>query len=769
MSIASVPYRPGMLTRSFVFLFARARNQHKPLPWVHLMFFVSGFPALIYQIVWQRALFAIYGINVQAVTIVVSAFMLGLGLGSLAGGLISKVNRTSLIGLFAAAELGTAIFGCVSLRLFRYVGETTAGGSSATTAVICFLLVLFPTMLMGATLPLLVEHLVRASHNVGISVSSLYFANTLGSGVACFLAAGLLMPALGQTGSVLCAASMNVLVALTALAYRFRFGRRASAPDLTSATVSPRPTRKFSFLPMPLALLCAASAGFMALTYEILWYRLAAFAFEDTPGVFATLLGSYLIGLALGSRAVERYLARGRDGGSSVNNLAKLVLASSIVSFAVAPFFAIDLMYSHAHGSDPASLVASALILLSICAAAAFFGAIFPLVAHVSIDPDQRPGASLSYIYAANILGSTLGTVLVGFVLMEHLSEYQITLLVLGLGIAVALAILAYGEKLRSTARRSITVAVAVVVLVPAFSRPIFRSLYDRVLFKSSYPRLHFQKVIENRNGVIGVTPDGTVFGGGVYDGRFSVDLLHDRNTIVRPYALSAFHPAPRRVLMIGLGSGSWAQVVANNPEVHDLTVVEINPGYLSLIPKYPTVATLLHNPKVNIIIDDGRRWMVSHPNQRFDAIVMNATFHWRNHATDILSVEFVRIARAHLNPGGILFYNATGSGDVMATGLAVFRYGFRFTTCLVASDAPIVFDRDRWRRTLLHYAIDGKPVIEQAEPQQKLKLEEIVNIPDDPQGREMISVENDQQLRARLQHRTIITDDNMAAEWRKE
>jgi spermidine synthase len=159
----------------------------------------------------------------------------------------------------------------------------------------------------------------------------------------------------------------------------------------------------------------------------------------------------------------------------------------------------------------------------------------------------------------------------------------------------------------------------------------------------------------------------------------------------------------------------------------------------------------------------------VSHPGERFDAIVMNTTFHWRNHATNLLSREFLGIARAHLNPDGILLYNVTGSDDVMATGLAVFRYGFRFTSALVVSDAPIVFDRERWKRTLLRYSIDGKPVVNQGDPQQRQRLEEIVNIPDDPEGSQLISVEDDQQLRSRLQHRTIITDDNMATEWRRE
>jgi len=755
----------GMFTFGFFFIFLRARRQNQPLPWIHLMFFASGFPALIYQIVWQRALFAIYGINVQSVTIVVSAFMLGLGLGSLVGGALSKTNRFSLITLFAAAELGTAIFGCVSLRLFHHVGAMTAGGSLLTTGIICFLLILFPTLLMGATLPLLVEHLVRTSHNVGSSVSSLYFVNTLGSGVACFLAAGVLMPALGQSRSVLFAACINTLVVFVALLYIAQLRRLACTTAPTTVITSG--IRQSSALSFPVALFCAASAGFAALTYEIVWYRLLAFAFSDTAGVFASLLGSYLMGLALGSRAVERYLLRSASAETAVRRLCIVVLASSIVSFAVAPFFALTLTYSHLGGTGPMAVVPFALVLLAICFSAALFGAMFPLIAHVSIDPRERTGAALSYIYAANIVGSTLGTVVVGFVLMDQLSEYKISLLVLGLGIVVTLAIMGRSEQRRSAVRGPITVGIVAVMLVPAFVHPVFRRLYDRLLFKDAYPSLHFEEVVENRNGVIGVTPDATLYGGGVYDGRFNIDLINDKNIIIRPYALSAFHAAPHRVLMIGLGSGSWAQVVANNPYLDDLTDIEINPGYLNLIPKYASSASLLRNSRVHIVVDDGRRWLVSHPGERFDAIVMNTTFHWRNHVTNLLSVEFLRLARAHLNPGGILLYNVTGSEDAMATGLAVFPYGFRFTTALVVSDAPLIFDRERWRRTLLQYAIDGKPVIDQANSQQMHRLEEVVGIPDDPSGRQLLSVEDDQQLRNRLQHRTIITDDNMATEWR--
>lgn len=180
--------------------------------WLYLVFLVSGFAALIYQVVWQRSLFAIYGINVESVTMVVTAFMLGLGLGSLAGGAISKDPTRPALLLFSLVEFGIGLFGFFSLGLFHWVGSFTLGMSTLGTFFITFVLVLFPTMLMGATLPLLVSHLVRASGNVGKSVGTLYFVNTLGSAIASAAAVMYLMGHHGQAGSVRIAALLNFIV-----------------------------------------------------------------------------------------------------------------------------------------------------------------------------------------------------------------------------------------------------------------------------------------------------------------------------------------------------------------------------------------------------------------------------------------------------------------------------------------------------------------------------------------------------------------------------
>lgn len=184
---------------------------------IYLVFLVSGFSALLYQIVWQRSLFALFGINIESVTLIVTAFMLGLGLGSLAGGHLSKRTTKPLLA-FGLIEGAIGAFGLVSLPLFRGIGDWLVDATPGAIAVVTFGLVLVPTLLMGATLPLLVGYRVQLSGNVGRSVGVLYFVNTAGSAVAAFAAPIVLFGALGQGATVRVAASLNLVVCLGAIA-----------------------------------------------------------------------------------------------------------------------------------------------------------------------------------------------------------------------------------------------------------------------------------------------------------------------------------------------------------------------------------------------------------------------------------------------------------------------------------------------------------------------------------------------------------------------
>jgi predicted membrane-bound spermidine synthase len=202
--------------------------------WIYVVFLLSGFAALLYQIVWQRALYAIYGINIESVTMIVTAFMLGLGIGSLVGGLVSKDPKKPVLLYFSIVEAGIGAFGLASLGIFHAVGNVTLGMSAIPTFIVTFLLVLLPTMLMGSTLPLLVAHLVRENGNVGKSVGTLYFVNTLGSAFASAASVLFILGHAGQLGSTRLAALLNVTVSL--LAYIAH--RRAQRPGEIAKTLA---------------------------------------------------------------------------------------------------------------------------------------------------------------------------------------------------------------------------------------------------------------------------------------------------------------------------------------------------------------------------------------------------------------------------------------------------------------------------------------------------------------------------------------------------
>ena len=187
------------------------------MPVILVFFLASGWSALVYQVVWQRVLFRVYGVDIHATTYVVTAFMLGLGVGSLLGGALSRRFPMHAIFLFGAFELGIGLFGLLSVSLFEWVARFTAGTSDLFVAGLSFSLLLLPTLMMGATLPILTGYASVRSKNVGRSVSKLYLVNTLGAALGAWSAGHFLLSTLGLRGSSLVAAVVNLSLAIIVL------------------------------------------------------------------------------------------------------------------------------------------------------------------------------------------------------------------------------------------------------------------------------------------------------------------------------------------------------------------------------------------------------------------------------------------------------------------------------------------------------------------------------------------------------------------------
>jgi predicted membrane-bound spermidine synthase len=730
--------------------FDKSHRQRRALL-LSVLFFFSGMPALIYQIIWQRALFAIYGANAESVAVIVAAFMLGLGLGSLLGGWLSSHFPQYGMVLFGLADLGIAVFGLASLALFRAAAEHTAGAGLPAVTLYSFALLIFPTVLMGATLPLLVEHVVEHSGHVGFSVATLYFVNTFGSAVACYLCAAFLLRDFQMSGAVMLAVLLNLLVGTTAYLYGRRERMRGELLRPPAAVTAE------AALPMGVALLVAGLSGFLALGLEIVWFRVFALASSDRAPAFALLLSTYLAGLAAGSYLTEK-LTEGQGTAATLKTIAVVLLAGGAISCYLPPLVA-----ALAARGIPFLASAPAFFLT-----AALFGSVLPLLCRLAIAADTRAGRGVSFVYLSNIVGCVLGSLGIGFVAMQWLGLRETSLLLSAIAVLTGCAVFVAGPSgLRVSAFGARLALPALLAVVGAWW--LYPGLFEKLIFatrpEASQP---FTQVVENRTGVIAVTRDHALFGGGVYDGYFNIDPANDVNLVVRAYAVSAFHPAPKRMLLIGLASGSWAQILANHPQAEAVDIIEINPGYPQLIASYPNVRSLLQNPKVRILIDDGRRWLLANPEARYDLIVANTTFHWRNHGSSLLSVEFLELIRKHLAPGGVYYCNTTESDDVVATGLKVFPHALRVMNFMALSDAPLVVDKDRWLGVLRRYTIDQRPIFDLQNPQGSQVVAVYMALADSVAGPpRMQGLEAGESLRQRLGRRRLITDDNMGAEWR--
>lgn len=184
-------------------------------------FFVSGASALIYQVCWQRSLYGLVGVDMDSITIVVSAFMLGIGIGGMLGGWLADRHPARRLMIFAAAELTIALYGAATTVLLPWMDGAMVGpawGSAAARAVTCFGFLIVPTYLMGMTLPVLTLAFNERRTNIGVSVGTLYFVNTMGAALGAIAVPALLLPVFTLSQSILLAVTGNVIVAVSALA-----------------------------------------------------------------------------------------------------------------------------------------------------------------------------------------------------------------------------------------------------------------------------------------------------------------------------------------------------------------------------------------------------------------------------------------------------------------------------------------------------------------------------------------------------------------------
>jgi spermidine synthase len=392
---------------------------------------------------------------------------------------------------------------------------------------------------------------------------------------------------------------------------------------------------------------------------------------------------------------------------------------------------------------------------------AALKSVMFPIAHHLGSDQSgARIGRSVSKVYFGNIVGSTLGPIVTGYILLDYLTVDACLLLV---GVMTGLLSIVCAARARALplaftgAVAGLAIAALVVWSGTNTMIPAIALATQRVV----PPGSKVEHVVQNRQGVVHTvsTPDGepdTILGGNIYDGRVNTQMKINYNGLDRGLVLLAVHPDPERILVIGLSTGAWARILSASPRVKEIVAVEINPGYLEVIAKYPEVNGLLSDPRVKIVIDDGRRWLRRNPEEAFDLIVQNTTFFWRAYSTNLLSREYMRLVKSHLKPGGIAAFNSTFSGDVLETARDVFPFVERRKNFIYSSAKDFSRVTDHAEEVYRELTLGHRPLFDQAAFEARGIVRDMLDSP---------FVSHEEQYAGLSRSPEVITDQNLLVE----
>lgn len=622
-----------------------------------LLFFGSGVCALVYQVVWMRALSLTLSVTVYAVTTVLVAFMAGLGLGAaLAGRVADRVARP--LRWFGLAEIAVGIAGLLMPRLLFglapaeiWLAGTTGANGVGFDAGHCLLsaaLLLPPCTLMGTTLPLLTRAVVSSEGQVGRGAGGLYAVNTLGA-VAGAVAAGFaLIPALGLQATSEVAAGLNFVVGGAAVA--LAGGRRPAARAPAAEAAGPRGTP----LRLPPWVVAAAFglSGLTALGYEVLWTRALTQFTHNSTYAYTAMLATFLLGIGAGSALCARRADR---------TLRPLLWLGAVELGVGLSVFAALRLYMHLFWWIPESVAALGglaswgdvvVLLFGICAVTLLpstlcFGATFPFVARAVVDSVTAVGRRVALAYTVNTLGSIAGALLVGFWLLPRLGlEASFSILIaLNLLLGGALALVA-------APRRWLPAFAAVTALglvAAGFWLPstLFRDIYEQ-----RYGRLLMYR--EETTDTVMVSEDGQGRLIRYGDGRGTAGTSTFRENRVYAHLAMLAHPHPKRVLQICFGVGNSLASVARYPVEH-IDQVELSPGVIEAAPLFrATNRNVLADPRVRLVIQDGRNFL-QNSHDRYDVILLEPPELHTAGVVNLYTREFYEIARDHLAPGGLI------------------------------------------------------------------------------------------------------------------
>jgi len=631
------------------------------------LFFLSGACTLVYQIVWVRMLVLVFGMTVFAVSTVLTAFMAGLALGSAWFGRLAD-RRGNGLRTYAWLELGIGLFALAFPLVLAEMDELYTliyrqlDGSGYAFALIRFLLgfvvLLVPTTLMGATLPVLSKAVVRQLGEVGWTVGGLYAVNTFGAAIGCFVVAFVLMERLGVQGTIWATAAANLAIALAA--YLLSRGRPPAEPPVEVRPDEPDDTAADAPSPRLVRLVFwgFALSGFVALGYEVIWTRLLTMTLKlTTTQSLSTILVTFLLGLAAGGAIAARFVDRFKGRVAAFGVIELLLGLFGLVSMA-----AIGAIPSIVATLGPVYSWWGHLTRLFVVAFAVMFvptflmGMLLPIVGKLRVLGLGSLGRRIGDVYAVNTAGAIFGAFVAGFVLIPFLGTQAGLQLLAGLNLALG-AVVLFLASYPSRGLRWMLLgglglpALLLVLLLPG---DLFGGLFER---SQAGADLLFYEEATGGTVTVYEYPDGQRLLKVNGAGEVPTDQKAIRTFRLLGSLPLVLHDDAQDVLVIAFGGG----VTLRSVELHRpqrIDCVEVVPGVVRAAPyiaRYNgTIYERLEQAPFDLVIDDGRHHVLR-TDRRYDVIISDSTHPATTDSWVLYTREFYELCARRLKPGGYI------------------------------------------------------------------------------------------------------------------
>jgi spermidine synthase len=681
-----------------------ARSIERPdAVWAILLcFFASGVSGLVYQVVWVRELVLVFGATTFAVSTVLTAFMGGLALGSYYFGRRSETVERPL-RLYGLIEIGIGLYGLAVPLIFAALPgvyhyfwrwQLSFFALSIVRFVFAVLVLIVPTALMGATLPVLSSFYARDIGRIGLRVGSLYALNTFGAVLGAAATGFVLIPALGMNAATTTAATMNILLGLVALAVSRKAESFSSphhdVPDSDqspiSKTTSRSPEGESERAEITIVIAGFAVSGFVALSYEVIWSRVLALIIGSSVYAFSIMLTTFLIGLAAGATIASRLVDRIRR---PVRMFAAIEVAVGLTSLIGAYLFN-DLPYVFVQLYRWVDSSAFGLLLFARFLIASFvmivptflLGALFPLVVRIisSRKLARTTGRTVGDAYAANTLGAIAGSFASGFILVPWLGLLGSLRLCVALNFVVAAAAFSVSAHRRREKRErpkrvnvsavlGLATSVLLIIVValgdPPWDPEVMSSAVYRyapsLTDKSRQELFEFLKrgqgdTIFYKEGITATVAVQRQGGGRVLkvNGKPEASTAGDMPTQILIGALPLLvREHTDDVLLIGLGSGVTLGSVEQFP-VKRVTCVELEPAVIEASRHFEDVNNRpLDDPRLRMISNDGRNFIYT-TDEKFDVIVSEPSNPWVTGVANLFTLEYFKKGAERLKDDGL-------------------------------------------------------------------------------------------------------------------